>query len=168
MTVVEALHILFGAVLVAIGVLAAALADRIRGRRDARDVTPRDVAPHDRPRREKISPAVQSSRTSGFVAETVPAVQSARASGAVVESVETPELRNRAATVPAKPRAQRSEPKVSAVMDGADDVILALVSSGYKKAAASEAAWACSASERTSIESWTAAALRRCLRSEMS
>ncbi len=44
----------------------------------------------------------------------------------------------------------------------AAEVVSALVASGYKKTQASEAAWNCTAAERTTIEDWTRAALRRC------
>ena len=136
------LSMLFGAALVAIGVLAAALADRIRGlriSRDAREATPR------------------ASR-----AASVPA-PSARASIPVVEHSEY-----RGMPAPAKPpRAPRTEPKVPSP-EGGEDVIAALVAAGYKKALAAEAAWACSAGERTTVETWTAAALRRCARGGMS
>ena len=136
------LSMLFGAALVAIGVLAAALADRIRGLRISRDA--REAAP-----RERLSRAA-----------SVPA-HSARASIPVVEHSEY-----RGTPAPGKPpRAPRTEPKVPSP-EG--DVIAALVAAGYKKAIASEAAWACSAGERATVETWTAAALRRCARGGMS
>jgi hypothetical protein len=98
------ISMLFGAALVAIGVLATALADRIRGIGFAREVV-----------------ATRSS--------TEPQV-----------------------------RARRVDPKSR---DGAGDVIAALVAAGYKRQIATEAAWGCNADERTSIEGWAAAALRR-------
>jgi hypothetical protein len=126
----NALSMLFGAALVALGVLAAALADRIRGLR----VTRRDAEPRERARREPSVPIQQA----------IP----------VVETVK-------------QPRAPRVEPKV-ARDEGGDDVIAALVASGFKKPVATEAAWACSAAERTTVEVWTACALRRCARGGMS
>lgn len=68
--------------------------------------------------------------------------------------------------------AQR-EPRVSdrAPANGTDasnamakDVIAALAQAGYTKAVAAEAVWSCSGSERSTLESWTRAALRRCAR----
>jgi hypothetical protein len=140
MTGTAALNILFGAALVAIGVLAAALADRIRGLRISRDAATRERA--SRP------------------AAPAPA-QPARSSIPVVEHAE---LRS----TPAKPlRAPRAESKVASP-EGGEDVIAALVAAGYKKPVATEAAWACSAAERATVESWTASALRRCARGGMS
>jgi hypothetical protein len=143
MTGSDALHILFGAALVAIGVIAAAvapaLADRIRHGRTPREATTRERAP-----REKTAHA-------------------ARTAIPVVEPADL--LR---ASAPKAPRAPRNEPKVVASTDGGDDVIAALVAAGYKKPIATEATWACSSAERTTVESWTAAALRRCARGGMS
>lgn len=124
------LHMLFGAALVAIGVLSAALADRIRGLRISRDGL--------RAGRAKIDPTVIP------VAEPAELVR--------------PAVARRAA--------RGSEPKPQA--DGSDDVIAALVASGYKKHVASEAAWACTAADRATIESWTRAALRAAARGGMS
>ena len=144
MTGTTLLNMLFGAALVALGVLAAALADRIRGLRVSREA--REAAPRDRAGR----------------APSVPA-QPPRAAIPVVEHAEL--LRPAA---PKQPRTPRSEPKVTASAEGGDDVIAALVASGYKKPVATEAAWACSAGERATVESWTASALRRCARGGMS
>ena len=139
----NALYMLLGAAFVAIGVLAAALADRIRGLRISRDTAPRDRASR---------------------APSVPA-QPARTAIPVVEHAEL--LRS-------KPRPPRAEPKDTSVLEGhrrqadGDDVIAALIASGYKKPIATEAAWACSAAERATVEGWTASALRRCARGGMS
>jgi hypothetical protein len=43
----------------------------------------------------------------------------------------------------------------------ARDIVAALMSVGYKKAAATEAVMGCSAADRATLELWTAAALRR-------
>lgn len=135
----NALSMLFGAALVALGVLAAALADRLRGLRIARDA--RDAAPRERASREPSVPA-QPARTAIPVVEQAP---------------------------PPKPmRPSRPEPKVAANTEGGDDVVAALVASGFKKPIATEAAWACSAAERATVESWVASALRRCARGGMS
>lgn len=119
------LYMLLGAALVAIGILATALADRIRG-------ASREIAP----RKQVNRPA------------SIPVIEPAdllRAMGAPA----------------AKPRAPReSKPQA----DGADDVIAALVAAGYKKALATEAAWACSSAERATVENWTRHALRRCVK----
>lgn len=143
MTGSDALHILLGAVLVAIGVIAAAvapaLADRIRHGR-----TPHETATRERAPREKSPHAVRTA---------IPVVEPADL------------LR---APAPKAPRAPRSEPKVVASTDGGDDVIAALVAAGYKKPIATEATWACSSAERATVESWTAAALRRCARGGVS
>ena len=135
----NALSMLFGAALVALGVLAAALADRLRGLRIARDA--RDAAPRERASREPSVPA-QPTRSAIPVVEQAP---------------------------PPKPlRSSRPEPKVTANTEGGDDVIAALVAAGYKRPVATEAAWACTAAERATVEGWTASALRRCARGVMS
>lgn len=131
----NALYMLFGAALVAVGVLAAAAADRIRGLRTSREAAPR----------ERVSRAASTS------------AQQARQ---VIPVVEMPRA------LPKQPKAPRTEPKDAT--DGGDDVIAALVAAGYKKPIAVEATWACSAAERTTVESWTAAALRRCARGGVS
>jgi hypothetical protein len=132
------LFMLLGAALVAVGVLAAALAERLRGLRGTREVAPRE-----RPSR---APAAHSARTA-------------------IPVVETAELFR--APTPPKPQ-RRVEPKPQPSADGADDVIAALVASGYKKPIATEATWACSIAERATVEGWTASALRRCARGGMS
>lgn len=137
----NALYMLLGAAFVAIGVLAAALADRIRGLRISRDAAPRDR---------------------GDRAPSVPA-QPARAAIPVVDHAEL-----HRATPPKQPRPPRAEPKVVASSEGGDDVISALVAAGFKKPVATEATWACTAAERATVEIWTATALRRCARGGMS
>lgn len=132
------LFMLLGAALVAVGVLAAALADRIRGLRVSRDAAPRERASR---------------------APSTPA-HSARTAIPVIESAELPP------TPPKQPKLPRTAPK-DASADG-DDVIAALIASGYKKPIATEATWACSAAERATVEGWTASALRRCARGGMS
>ena len=138
MTGTAILNALFGAGLVALGVLAAALADRIRGLRISRDAA--------------------ASRERASRAPSVPA-QPARGAIPVIEAAE---LR----PMPKHPKMPRAEPKVTA--DGGDDVIAALVASGYKKPVATEATWACSAAERATVETWVASALRRCARGALS
>lgn len=140
MTLNSVLFMLLGAALVAVGVLASALADRIRGLRGSRETS---------------SPRERTSRAA-------PAPQPSRAVISVVEAAEP--LR---ATPPAKPQ-RRVEPKPQPSADGSDDVITALVTAGYKKPIATEATWACTAAERATVEGWTAAAFRRCARGAMS
>lgn len=130
------LFMLLGAALVAVGVLSGALADRIRGARDAK------------PRAERPSRA--------------PAIP-------VVGPAELLRPAPAAPPVPAKaPRAPRAESKLAAATEVADDVIAALTAAGYKKPVAAEATWACTAAERATVETWTASALRRCVRGGLS
>jgi hypothetical protein len=105
------LYMTFGALLVATGVLASALADRIRGlcvQRQTPTPTPR---------------------------------------------VEPQRLKPRPAAVPA----------VFTNPDGFVEVTAVLVAAGYKKVLATQATQNCSAAERASLETWTRAALRRCV-----
>ncbi len=139
MSLNSVLTMLFGAALVAIGVLAAGLADRIRGLKIAREAQPRERASR---------------------------AQSAPAGIPVVEAAEL--LRPAPTTSAKPPRAARPESKPTPATEGGEDVIAALIGAGYKKPIATEATWACGAGERASIEGWTAAALRRCARGGMS
>jgi hypothetical protein len=122
---------LLGAVLVAIGVLAAALAERIRGPRITREAASR----------------ARTSRTPS-VSAAIP----------VVEPVELFRMQPPVA----KPHVPRPAPASAPKTEGGDDVIAALIATGYKKPIATEATWACSATERATLEGWTVAALRRC------
>ena len=72
-------------------------------------------------------------------------------------------------TGPAKPRATAPETKAQSwprdAVDRTTDmqvVVTALICAGYKKQIATEAACACSANERVTVEDWIRAALRRC------
>lgn len=132
------LFMLLGGALVAVGVLASALADRIRGLRSGRETS----SQRDRPSRTMSVPP----RT------VIPVVEPA----ALLRAT-TP------LAPPAKPQ-RRVEPKPQISPEGGDDVIAALVASGYKRPIAIEAAWACTAAERATVEAWLAAALRRCVR----
>jgi hypothetical protein len=60
------------------------------------------------------------------------------------------------------PRVSRPETRVPP--SPGEDVVAALMTAGYKRPVATEATWACSPSERETLESWTASALRRCVR----
>lgn len=115
---INVLYTLLGGALVVIGVLVAAVADRVRGLRLLRAAerpTERQVTRSDRDPRD--NEPIKSLR---------------------------PE--------------PRSETRMRTM---ADEVVAALVASGYKKAVAAEAAWGCGAADRSTIEGWTAAALRR-------
>lgn len=113
----DVLYALLGGALVVFGILAAAVADRVRGIRAQQRTTERPAAaPRTAVRSEQAEP----------------------------EPVKLP-----------RPRTEVR------VREMADDVIAALVASGYKKAEAAEAAWGCGATERATIEGWTMAALRR-------
>lgn len=127
MQLTNVLNVLLGAALVSVGVLVAALAERIRGTRAAREA------------------AARTSRTQG-----TPIAQALPITPRDVIPVETF-------------RAARAQ-KTSSRAEGGEDVVAALVASGYKKPVATEATWACGDAERATIEGWTAAALRRCAR----
>jgi hypothetical protein len=133
---------LLGATLVAIGVLAAAVADRIRGLRVLRETLARVQALEGElfiPTRSRPTTSASSAPLASVVtpANIVPPVEALR---------------------PTKPHATRPS------TDGAEDVVAALVAAGYKKQIATDAALACSGAERATIEDWTRAALRRCAR----
>lgn len=135
------LFILLGAGLVSVGVLVTALATALADRvRGAR--ASRETAPRERASRAQSAPAIQ-----------------------VVETADL--LRSAPAAKPTRTiRTESKDPKPNT--DSGDDVIAALVAAGYKKPIATEATWACSAGERATLEGWTAAALRRCVRGGMS
>jgi hypothetical protein len=107
----DILYMLLGGVLVVFGVMAAALADRVRGIKQA-----------------------------GWWAG---------------------DSRDAVAAIPTTPPRVRLESIPSIPSAAEQDVIAALVASGYKKAAATDAARGCTAADRATIEGWTAAALRR-------
>lgn len=144
------LHILLGASLVSIGFLLAALADRIKTGRSHL--------------REGGGWTEHASRT-----QRVPRAH-APVAIPVVEPADL--LRPRTVTPAVKSvRAVRTESKpadLKANTEGGEDVIAALVAAGYKKPIATEATWGCTATERATIEGWTASALRRCARGGMS
>jgi hypothetical protein len=134
------LNMLLGAALVAIGVLAAALADRIRGLRISREraaTAPREQTP----RVGSVAPARATIEI--IEAEPVSAAKSGRAPAPRVES--------------------KAEPKAQAMT-----VVDALVAAGYKRSFAIQAVQGCGVTERATIEDWTRAALRRCARGGLS
>jgi hypothetical protein len=62
-----------------------------------------------------------------------------------------------------QPENEATKPRrVARSLDGRARVVSVLAGSGFSKVRAAEAVDACSDSERGTIESWTAAALRRC------
>lgn len=136
------LFVLLGASLVAVGVLTAALAERLRGNTTTEEKRPRAA-------RAVVAESAEMPR-----APTV-----------------TRSVREVSPLVPAKPaemprtptvtRAPRAETKITSGGPG-DNVISALVAAGYKRSVAAEATWACDKDERATIGAWTAAALRRC------
>ena len=128
-------HMLLGAVLVAIGVVAVGIADRIRGIRFAREATTRE-------RQSRLAPA------------TLAATRVRRSHQ--VESAPAANASNRARARSLLGDVSRSD------LVGIDDVIAALVAAGYKKPIATEAARGCCEAERVTVEQWTRAALRRC------
>lgn len=136
------LFMLFGAALVAVGVLSNALADRIRGVKIVRDAQPR------------------ASRAQSPAVAAVDAAIARAVDAPVATPVELPRATTKA------PR-QRADKPVAAT-DGGEDVIAALVGFGYRKPVATEATWACTAAERATVEGWTASALRRCARGGLS
>jgi hypothetical protein len=144
-TLVEFLHMLLGAGLVAFGVLAGATADRLRSFR-GRERPASKLAPVAAP-----VAAMSMGEWELVSRRDVP-------KGAKVE---------RAASVPAAP-APATKPTPARVDEGANamakDVTGALASAGYPKKLAADAVAACAAAERVSLEAWTRAALRRCAR----
>jgi len=133
------LFILLGAGLVSVGFLVAAFAERIRG--------PRETEPYKTRRGQRTIPVVEAVEV--FHPTAAPPPTAAQAS--------------RTAAAPAS-RSARAETKNVTSSEGGEDVISALAAAGYKKALATEATWACTVAERSTIEGWTAAALRRCAR----
>jgi hypothetical protein len=138
------LFMLLGAALVAIGVLSSALADRIRGIKLVREAQPRERA----------------SRGQTLVVAAVDAAVARAADAPVATPAELP----RATTAKTQAPRSRADLKPGAVTDGGEDVIAALVGAGYKKSLANDATWACTLSERVTIENWTRAALQRCIK----
>lgn len=111
-------HTLLGAALVVVGMIAAALADRIRNIHLVRERSTESMpSPID------------------VVSDRAPKQKSERG---------------------------RAHPETK--QQDADDVVAALVAVGHKKQIATAAVFDCNARERTTMEGWTRAALRRCLR----
>lgn len=141
------LLILLGAGLVSVGFLTAALAERIRSTPEPREPPPL--------------------RNSHEPRETAPRPQMNRAQRETLIPVIGGAELLRPTAAPRPARAPRTEPKV-ATSEGGDDVVAALMAAGYNKPIAAEATWACSVTERATIEGWTASALRRCARGGVS
>jgi hypothetical protein len=94
-----------------------------------------------------------------------------RPSVITIEPTETPrarpsasrEISNEPTEMPRTPTVTRiSRGGRQAIPSPGNEVVTALIAAGYKRAIAAEATWACEQAERTSIENWTVAALRRC------
>lgn len=125
-------HMLLGAAFVAVGVLAAAVADRIRGIRLARET---------KPRRERARPTRFPTVHASNGAQTASPARSFR-EGARPPAVDT-------ASTPRE---------VSRTLE---TVVTALVTAGYTTPIAREATLGCYVAERVTVEDWTRAALRR-------
>jgi hypothetical protein len=144
-------HVVVGAALVTIGVLVAALADRIRGLRGAGD----RIALADRIR------GLRGTRDTGAC------LRAGRAQPRhdVLAAVQPAVFPQSEPAVTKENRASRAATRIHSTkptVDGANHVIAALVGAGYKKATATESTWACSEAERATTEDWARAALRRC------
>jgi len=144
---------LLGAALVVIGVLTTALADHIRGLRHQSRMTAPGCG-------HTWDQDVNAARNllHHVTRKTIPQ------SPTVLESTTT--MRSN----PVKPRVTPPAIKPQNWPRDAVDlpadmevVVTALICAGYKKQIANEAACACSAVERTTVENWTRAALRRCV-----
>lgn len=141
----EFVHVLLGAALVTIGILAAAIADRIRGVRGTSVYTatqPRSAVP--------VHAAVRV---------TAPA-KPRRARASVPRTSSSPSSAERTVSTDAVDANGHSTT--------ADEVIAALVAFGHPKPLATEAVRGCGQTERETVESWTLAALRRCARGVVS
>ena len=149
----NALFLLLGAGLMAIGVLAAALAERIRGFR------PMET---DRPEAQERRAPRPSIITIADAPEMPRSPTITRAPARSQTASDSTEM-SRSPTVTRASRAARA-----ATPNLGDDVIAALVTTGYKRPIATQATWACDEAERMTIELWTAAALRRCGQSSLS
>lgn len=151
----NALFLLLGAGLMAIGVLTAAFAERIR---NSRQLETRRSDTREQERRAP-RPSVIT------IADTPEMPRSPTITRAPVRTPTTSDSTEmpRSPTVTRAPRATRAvTPNLG------DDVITALVAAGYKRPIATQATWACEEAERVTIELWTAAALRRCGQSHLS
>ena len=149
------LFMLFGAFLVVLGVLAAALADRIRGLRLSRETAPRARAGGSMEVLDLDPPAAMA--PARFRTKRTPT--SAPSDTIFVPDGPATTTRDKHQDGPATTTRDKHQAAE------ADEVIAALVATGYKKAAATEAVWSCGQAERATVENWTASALRRCARS---
>lgn len=136
------LNMLLGAALVAIGVLAAALADRIRDIRGLRGRTPLSTV------RAEITPALSTIEAAPEMRPT-----KTRAPLTGIKSQPHSDKEDVRDLLLATTEARRG---------AASEVIAALVAAGYKKTFATEATIACKGIECATVEDWTRAALRRC------
>jgi hypothetical protein len=129
---------LLGGLLVALGVVAGAVADRIRaGRHRVPAVTPA---------RARVARGTRADTTVGV------GVGTATAAWVVPGEPSNDERRDRLYENPNLIERQK--------LIGSD-VVTALTTAGYKRGLAKEATWGCGKAERASLEDWTRAALQR-------
>lgn len=152
--------ILFGAVLVSVGFLVAALAERIRGARGVLKLTERDDIMIERPSRPR-APRETDTRQFQEMPYTPAFAQVPRAEPK--SPATRAETKNTTIRAEAKSQATRAETTPSSDPGPGSEVITALMTAGYKRNVATTATWACAAAERATIEGWVAAALRRCV-----
>jgi hypothetical protein len=145
----NALFLLLGAGLMAIGVLTAAFAERIR---NSRQLETKHSATREQERRAP-RPSIITIADTHEMPRSPTITRTPTRPPTPSDAPEMP----RSPTVTRAPRAARA-----ATPNLADDVIAALVATGYKRPIATQATWACEEAERVTIELWTAAALRRC------
>ena len=144
----NALFLVLGAGLMAIGVLTAAFAERIRSSRQLE--TGRSET---RGQERRAHPSIITIADTPEMPRSPTVTRATAKSQTASDSTEMP----RSPTVTRASRASRA-----ATPNLGDDVIAALVATGYKRPIAAQATWACDDAERMTIELWTAAALRRC------
>jgi hypothetical protein len=145
------LFMLLGAGLVIIGVITTAYAERIRASRSME--TAKSPTTHGQERRPPRPPVITIE----------PAEMPRTRSPAPRETDAGPPEMPR---IPAVTRTARAPRQTTS--NSGDDVVAALMAAGYKRTIATEATWACGEAERTTIEHWTASALRRCGRGSLS
>lgn len=171
MTLINALHMLLGAGLLAFGVLAHAAWTAINRNAQPRHHTfegdwewkpaHAPAKPAASRRAASTPPPTPAPKTVPVtrVADTAPmsvaaaARQNQRMRVIDASAIETPPKKSVRSVSPAAPDQS---------LTMARDVAAVLVASGYSKATATAAVNACPGSVRTSIESWTVAALRHC------
>lgn len=141
MSLHDVLILLAGGALVALGVFAGGVADRIRHPRAPSPANARSARTRDK-------------RAGGEGGE----FQASKAAGAhVIQGTKAQEIAY-------NPERVNCAPQTSATEKMAADVARALVTAGYDKQTAQIAVAACAGSERATLEAWTRAALRRAMK----